>query len=228
LAVAELSRTNKELCEFAHIVAHDLKAPLRAIGTLADWISTDYADKFDEQGREQVRLLISRAQQMSALIDDVLQYSRLGQKGETKKQVDLNLIVSEVIAGISVPENIEIVVESELPCLACDRTQVLQVFQNLLSNAVKYMDKPQGKIQVACTERDDSWEFSVSDNGPGIEQQHFERIFKLFQTLAPREGVDSTGIGLSIVRKIAELNGGRTWVRSEVGKGSTFFFALPK
>jgi len=228
LAVAELSRTNKELCEFAHIVAHDLKAPLRAIGTLADWISTDYADKFDEQGREQVRLLISRAQQMSTLIDDVLQYSRLGQKGETRERADLSLIVSEIIAGIAVPDNIEIVVENELPCLTCDRTQVLQVFQNLLSNAVKYMDKPTGKIKVSCTERGDSWEFSVSDNGPGIEQRHFERIFKLFQTLAPREGVDSTGIGLSIVRKIAELNGGRTWVQSEVGKGSTFFFTLPK
>ncbi len=228
LAVAELSRTNKELCEFAHIVAHDLKAPLRAIGTLADWISTDYADKFDERGREQVHLLISRAQRMSALIDDVLQYSRLGQKGETNEGVNLNLVVAEVIAGITVPENIEIVVENELPCLICDRTQLLQVFQNLLSNAVKYMDKPEGKIIVACIEKDDSWEFSVSDNGPGIEQQHFERIFKLFQTLSPRQGVDSTGIGLSIVRKIAELNGGRTWVQSEVGKGSTFFFALPK
>jgi len=228
LAVAELSRTNKELCEFAHIVAHDLKAPLRAIGTLADWISTDYADKFDEQGKEQVRLLISRAQQMSALIDNVLQYSRLGQKGETIERVNLNLVVSEVIAGIEVPQNIEIVIENELPCLTCDRTQVIQLFQNLLSNAVKYMDKPEGLIRIACIEKEDFWEFSVSDNGPGIEQQHFERIFKLFQTLSPREGVDSTGIGLSIVRKIAELNGGKTWVQSEVDKGSTFFFTLPK
>jgi len=227
-AVAELSRANKELREFAHIVAHDLKTPLRAIGTLADWISTDYADKFDEQGKEQVRLLISRAKQMSALIDDVLQYSRLGQKGETKQRVNLNLVLSEVMAAIGAPENIEIIVENELPSLRCDRTQAIQIFQNLLSNAVKYMDKPRGQIKVGCLERDDSWEFSVSDNGPGIEQRHFERIFNLFQTLSPREGVDSTGIGLSIVKKIAELNSGRTWVQSEVGKGSTFFFTLPK
>ncbi|MFH1716134.1 MAG: CBS domain-containing protein [Planctomycetota bacterium] len=227
-AVAELSRANKELREFAYIVAHDLKTPLRAIGTLTDWISTDYADKFDEQGKEQVRLLISRAKQMSALIDDVLQYSRLGQKGETKQRVNLNLVLSEVMAAIGAPENIEIIVENELPSLRCDRTQAIQIFQNLLSNAVKYMDKPRGQIKVGCLERDDSWEFSVSDNGPGIEQRHFERIFKLFQTLSPREGVDSTGIGLSIVRKITELNSGRTWVQSEVGKGSTFFFTLPK
>jgi len=105
---------------------------------------------------------------------------------------------------------------------------MIQVFQNLLSNAVKYMDKPKGQIKVGCIEQDGFWRFSVSDNGPGIDEKYFEKIFNMFQTLSPQDGVESTGIGLSIVKKIAELNGGRVWVESEVGKASTFFFTLPK
>jgi PAS domain S-box-containing protein len=224
----KLTRTNDELKEFAYITAHDLKTPLRGIGTLANWISTDYADKFDEQGKEQVKLLTTKTKHMSALIDDILQYSRLGQSGQEKQQVDLNTVLSEVIAGIEPPENIEITIENELPALTCERTQIMQVFQNLLSNAIKYMDKPEGQIKVGCAEQSEFWEFSVSDNGPGIEQKHFERIFKIFQTLSPRKGVESTGIGLSIVKKITEMNGGRVWVESKPGAGSTFFFTLPK
>ncbi|MGB2862025.1 MAG: CBS domain-containing protein [Sedimentisphaerales bacterium] len=227
-AVRELSQANEELQEFAHITAHDLKTPLRAIGTLADWLSKDYADKFDEQGKEKVRLLVTRAVQMSALIDDILRYSRVGHDVTEKRRVDLNTVLSEVIAGIDPPENIEITVENELPVLICERTQILQVFQNLLSNAVKYMDKPRGQIKIGCVEQDSFWKFSVTDNGSGIEKRHYERIFKLFQTLSPCDGVENTGIGLSIVKKIVELNEGSVCVKSEVGKGSTFVFTLPK
>ncbi|MFC1795345.1 CBS domain-containing protein [Planctomycetota bacterium] len=227
-AVRELSQANKELQEFAHITAHDLKTPLRAIGTLADWLSTDYTDKFDEQGKEKIRMLVTRAVQMSALIDDILRYSRVGHNDTEKRRNDLNTVLSEVIAGIDLPENIEITVENELPVLMCERTQILQVFQNLLSNAVKYMDKPSGQITIGCDEQDDFWKFSVADNGAGIEKRHFERIFKLFQTLSPCDGIENTGIGLSIVKKIVELNGGSVSVESEVGKGSTFAFTLPK
>ncbi|MBN2594428.1 MAG: CBS domain-containing protein [Sedimentisphaerales bacterium] len=227
-AVRELSQANEELKEFAHVTAHDLKTPLRAIGTLADWLSKDYADKFDEQGKEKIRMLVKRSVQMSALIDDILRYSRVGHDIAKKEQVDFNTVLSEVIAGIAPPENIEITVEDELPVLMCDKTQILQVFQNLLSNAVKYMDKPNGQIKIGCLEQDAFWKFNVTDNGPGIEKKHFERIFKLFQTLSPGDGVESTGIGLSIVKKIVELNGGSVSVESEVGKGSTFIFTLPK
>ncbi len=225
--VWELRRANKELQEFAYITAHDLKTPLRGIGTLADWISTDYADKFDEQGKQQVRLLVEKAKQMSALIDGILQYSRLGHTSPEKRQVDLNTVLSEVIAGIDPPENIEIIIENELPVLMCEKTQIMQVFQNLLSNAVKYMDKPEGQVKVGCVEQDGFWKFSVADNGPGIDEKYFKKIFKIFQTLSPQDRVDSTGIGLSIVKKIVELNAGIVWVESEPGKGSTFFFTLP-
>jgi PAS domain S-box-containing protein len=224
----ELTRVNKELQEFAYITAHDLKTPLRAMGILADWISTDYADKFDDQGKEQVSLLTTRAKQMSALVDNILQFSRLGQNNQDTQRVDLNVVLSEVIAGIDPPENIEIATGSKLPRLVCERTHIIQVLQNLLSNAVKYMNKPGGQIAVDCVEEDDCWRFSVADNGPGIEEKHFERIFKIFQTLSPRDGVESTGIGLSIVKKLVELNRGRVWVESELGEGSTFYFTLPK
>jgi len=227
-AVRELSQANGELQEFAHITAHDLKTPLRAIGTLADWLSTDYADKFDEHGKEKVRLLVTRAVQMSALIDDILRYSRVGHDGMKKQRVDLNTVLSQVIAGLDPPENIEITVENELPVLMCERTQILQVFQNLLSNAVKYIDKPMGQIKIGFVELDSFWKFSVTDNGSGIEKRHYERIFKLFKTLSPCDGVENTGIGLSIVKKIVEQNGGSVCVKSEVGKGSTFVFTLPK
>jgi len=227
-ANVELTRTNKELQEFAYITAHDLKTPLRGIGTLAHWISTDYADKFDEQGREQVQLLVSRTKRMSALIDGILQYSRLGREEPQTQRVGLNTILSEVIAGIDPPDHIEIKAENEFPTLICDRAQVMQIFQNLIGNSVKYMDKARGQIRIGCVEQDDSWRFSVADNGPGIEQRHFKRIFQMFQTLAPRRDVESTGIGLAIVKKLVELNGGKVWVESTPGEGSTFFFTWPR
>jgi two-component system sensor kinase FixL len=227
-SVQELSRANKQLEEFAYMVAHDLKTPLRGIGTLADWLVMDYADKFDEAGKEQVRLLNKRAKQMSVLIDSIKQYSMLGQNIQKKKQVDLNDVISEVISIITPPENIEVIIEDKLPAIVCERTHIIQIFQNLLSNAVKYMDKPKGQIKVGYNEDDNFWKFSVVDNGPGIQQKYFEKIFKIFQTLSPRNGIESTGIGLSIVKKLVELNNGRVWVESEVGHGSTFFFTLSK
>ncbi len=224
----ELTRANKELQEFAYITAHDLKSPLRAIGTLADWISTDYADTFDEEGRKQVRLLVEKAEQMSALIDDILQYSRLGQEYQEKRQVDLNQLVSDMIEGIAPPDNIQISIKKDLPVLVCEKTQIVQIFQNLVSNAIKYMDKPEGHIEIDCVEQGGFWKFSVADNGPGIEEKYFDKIFMIFQTLAPRNGTESTGIGLSIVKKLVELNKGQVWIESTVGRGSTFFFTLPK
>ena len=227
-AVRELKQANEELQEFAHVTAHDLKTPLRAIGTLAGWLLKDYADKFDEQGKKKVGMLFTRARQMNALIDDILRYSRVGHDTTKKQRVDLNAVLSEVIAGIDPPENIEITVESEMPVLKCEKVHIIQIFQNLLSNAIKYMDKPSGQIKIGCAEQDAFWRFSVIDNGCGIERKHYERIFKLFQTLSPCDGVENTGIGLSIVKKIVELNDGSVSVESEVGKGSTFIFTLPK
>ena len=224
----EVKSVNKELKDFAYIVSHDLKAPLRGIKTLTDWLATDYADKLDKNGREQMNLLMNRVQRMHNLIDGVLKYSRVGRVKEEKVKVNLNDLVSEVIDMVAPPENIEITVENQLPVVECEQIRIMQVFQNLLSNAVKYMDKPQGQIRIGCVEEDCFWNFSVSDNGPGIGEKYFEKIFQMFQTLTPRDEFESTGIGLTVVKKIIEMYGGRILVESEVGNGTTFFFTLPK
>ncbi len=224
----QLENANNELKDFAYIVSHDLKAPLRGIKTLTDWIMTDYADKLDEDGKKQLDLLVSRVDRMHNLIDGILQYSRVGRIREKQVQVNLKELVTEAIEMISSPENIKIRVENELPTITCERTRIMQVFQNLLSNAVKYMDKPQGLIKVGCTEEKDCWKFGVTDNGPGIEEKFFGKIFQMFQTLAPRDEFESTGVGLTVVKKIVEMYGGKIWVESKVGEGSTFFFTLPK
>ncbi|MGZ3240537.1 MAG: sensor histidine kinase [Burkholderiaceae bacterium] len=224
----EISSANEELTSFAYVVSHDLKAPLRAIGSLANWLSTDYADKFDEEGKEHMRLLVNRVHRMGNLIDGILQYSRVGRVKESLVAVDLNKMVLEVIDLLAPPENMSIEVESHLPTIVAEPTRMQQVFQNLISNAIKYMDKPQGTIRISCADEGRHWRFSVADNGPGIEQRHFEKIFQLFQTLAPRDKVESTGVGLSLVKKIVEMYRGKIWVESTMGKGTTFWFTLPK
>jgi signal transduction histidine kinase len=226
--VKELESVNQELKDFAYIASHDLKAPLRAIKTLADWISTDYADKLDQDGQEQLKLLRQRVDRMHNLIDGILQYSRVGRVREKITEIELNKLLPEIIDMLAPPANIKIAVVTDLPTVKCEETRVAQVFQNLLSNAIKYMDKPEGLIKVGCDEDGEFWKFSVTDNGPGIEKQHWERIFKIFQTLAPRDEFESTGIGLTVVKKIVEMYSGKIWLESEVGKGTTFFWTFPK
>ncbi len=226
--VSELESANEELKSFAYVVSHDLKAPLRAIGSLADWIATDYGDKFDQAGKELLQLLTSRVRRMDGLIDGILQYSRVGRVRETRVPVDLEQLVHDVIDLLAPPPHVRITVDTPLPTVTADRTRMQQVFQNLLGNAIRYLDKPQGTIRVGCTAQPDGWRFSIADNGPGIEPRQFEKIFQLFQTLAPRDKVESTGVGLALTKKVVELYGGHIWVESAPGKGSTFFFTLPR
>jgi PAS domain S-box-containing protein len=224
----ELRGANEELANFAYVVSHDLKAPLRAIGSLADWLAADYADRFDQEGREHLRLLISRVHRMGRLIDGILAYSRIGRCAGEQRMVDLNAAVAEAIDLLGPPPSVRITVQPGLPTLAAEPTRIRQVFGNLVSNAIKYMDKPEGRVEVVCADAGAAWRFSVSDNGPGIEARHFERIFQLFQTLAPRDRVESTGVGLALVKKIVEMAGGQVWVESVPGRGSTFHFTYPK
>ncbi len=226
--VEKLTAANIELADFAHIAAHDLKAPLRAIGSLAGMIVEDYRDRLDEQGQKQLDLLIQRTKRMSELINGILRYSEVGRFSNEQEQVDLNQVVEEVISNIAPPENIEIKVENKLPIISSEKTRLLQLFQNLLSNAIKYMDKPQGLIKVGCVEENDFWKFYISDNGPGIEEKYHDKIFTIFQTLKRRDEEESTGIGLTMVKKIIKLYNGKIWVESKLGQGSTFFFTLPE
>ena len=224
----EIRRSNEELTNFAYVVSHDLKAPLRGIAVLADWLSVDYADKFDEAGKQQMQLLINRVRRMSGLIDGILQYSRVGRVKEAQVEIDLNRLVHDVIDLLAPPPHIKVKVDTELPSIVSEPIRIQQIFQNLLSNAIKYMDKPCGRVHVRCDSEHDYWRFSVSDNGAGIEERHFQRIFQLFQTLAPRDRVESTGVGLAIIKKIVEMYGGTVSVSSMPGEGSSFSFTLPK
>lgn len=223
-----LESANEELENFAYVVSHDLKAPLRAIGTLAGWIAEDQGKRLDAQGKEHLRLLIQRIERMDRLIDGILLYSRVGRAHGPLGEVDLHALVHEVLDLLAPPAQVTVSIEGNLPTVRAERTPMQQVFQNLISNAVKYMDKPAGEIRIGCRDEGAAWRFHVSDNGPGIESRHFERIFQLFQTLAPKDRTEGSGVGLALVKKIVEYYGGRIWVESQPGAGSTFFFTLPK
>ncbi len=226
-ASQDLEIANQELKDFAHIVSHDLKAPLRAASQLVGWLATDYGHLFDEDGRKHVDLLINRVGRMQNLIDSILHYSRLGLIRKQRKEVDLNKLVSEVVELVGPPANVSITIEDQLPHIVCEETRIHELFQNLLDNAIKYSDKPLGRIRIGCSREGSYWKFSVSDNGPGIDEKYHEKIFQIFQSLHSRDEIESSGIGLTIVKKIVELHGGRVWVESEKGSGATFYFTLP-
>ncbi len=223
----KLETMNEELKDFAHIVSHDLKAPLRAISSLSQWIVQDYGEQLDDDGKKQFDLLSGRVKKMENLIDGILQYSRASNGEDEREDVDLKLIVQEVADMLSPPKHIEVKIQDVLPTLNLAKTRIQQVFQNIMSNAIKYNDKERGLITIDCKKEENEWIFSIADNGPGIEQKHFDKVFQIFQTLDVKESYESTGIGLTIVKKTIELHGGKIWLESEMGKGTTFYFSIP-
>lgn len=226
--VAKVESINDELKDFAYIVSHDLKAPLRSIRSIAEWLSADYSDKLDEGGKEMLDLLGNRVMRMHNLIEGVLAYSRVGRVNEERSIVDLRRSLNEVVDILDIPDSISVSLPDELPRIYIGKTRIEQVFQNLIGNAVKYMDKPEGSVEVLCEETESEWKFCIQDNGPGIPEKHLERVFRIFQTVSREECFESTGVGLSIIKKIVENYGGRVWVESEVGAGSSFYFSLKK
>ncbi len=225
--LTEVATANQELKDFAYIISHDLKAPLRGISSIAGWLSQDYADMLGDEGKEMLQLMSGRVRRMSDLIDGVLQYSRLGHVREEKREINLNTLVLEIIDLLAAPVGIKIAIATDLPTIEAEQTRIQQVFQNLISNAIKYMDKPSGEIRIGHTLKDGFWEFYVSDTGIGIEDRYFDKVFQIFQTLYPPDQSDSTGVGLAIVKKVIEMYGGQIWVTSEINIGSTFWFTIP-
>ncbi|MBN1270884.1 MAG: histidine kinase [Candidatus Aminicenantes bacterium] len=224
----ELEIANNELKDFAYIVSHDLRAPLRGVSQITTWLSMDYSDSFDKEGKKLVDLLLGRVQRMDNLITGILEYSRAGRLKVSKENIDLDVMIKEIITSLVPPKNIQVKVQKPMPVVKADNVRILQVFQNLISNAIKYMDKPQGEVNIWSSDEKIHWKFGVTDNGPGIEKKDYEKVFKIFQTLEARDRKESTGVGLSLVKKIVERHGGKVWLESEVGKGTTFFFTLPK
>jgi Bacteriophytochrome (light-regulated signal transduction histidine kinase) len=226
-STGKLKAANQELQDFAYVVSHDLKAPLRGISTLAGWISTDHRDSLDEDGQEKLDLLIVRVRRMNDLIDGILKYSRVGRSREETIPVDCNALVAETVDLLAPGEKFTVAVQENLPTVTADRTKLGEVFQNLISNAIKYIDKPQGEIRVGCEPNGDGWKFHVADNGPGIDEKYHEKVFQIFQTLGPKDTPGSTGVGLAVVKKIVEQMGGEIWIESVAGEGSTFYFTIP-
>ena len=224
----ELEKVNQELKHFAYVVAHDLKSPLRGIGALAEWLNTDYKDKFDEKGKEMIMLLNTRVDRVHFLIEGILEYSTIGKEAQDKTMIDLNDLLPEIIDLLVPDESISISIQEGMPSVLCIRTQVIQLFQNLLSNAIKFMDKPKGQIDIRFEEKGNNWEFNIADNGPGIDKRYHEKIFQIFQTLKAKDEYESTGIGLAVVSKVLLNMGGKIWVESKLGKGTTFYFTISK
>ncbi|MEM6801616.1 MAG: ATP-binding protein [Bacteroidota bacterium] len=226
--LAELKEVNEELGRFAYIVSHDLKAPLRAIGSLADWLEADYLDKLDDQGQELVQLINGRVRRMHNLIEGVLSYSRVSRDKEEKSVIETRHLVEQIIYSLAPPDHIQIEVSQNLHSLYFERTRLTQVFQNLISNAITFMDKEEARVYVQSEETEDEIKFMVIDNGPGIEEAYFHKIFQIFQTLQARDSFETMGIGLAIVKKIVDRYNGKVEVASKKGEGSTFTISFPK
>ena len=240
-AAAELTRSNKELEQFAYVASHDLQEPLRMITSYTQLIARRYKEQLDDDAKEYMHFAVDGAMRMQKLIQGLLEYSRIGTRGKQFEQVDCNQILDDVKANLkmSINEAVAVVTHDTLPSLMGDPVQLTQLLQNLVGNALKFRGPAALEVHVSARRqiRPDAaalaataheWLFSVRDNGIGIEPQYFERIFVIFQRLHTQEQYPGTGIGLAICRKIVERHGGRIWLESKPAQGTTFYFALPE
>lgn len=222
----DLESSNEGLQEYAHIVSHDLKSPLRSISALVSWLEEDFGDKLGPAGLSQLNLLQDKIASMDQLITGILRYSSIGSEKARFEICPTLELIQQLKATIYWPEQIALRFNGTMPSIKADKTQLQQLFQNLLSNAISHMDKPKGQIEIGYNDLGDLHEFSVKDNGIGIPKAYKEKIFEIFETLESGKG--SSGIGLSIVKKIVQLHGGTIWVKSEYGAGATFYFTIKK
>jgi PAS domain S-box-containing protein len=221
----ELERSNADLEEFAYVASHDLKAPLRAISHLVEWISEDVEATASTETIDNLKLLRGRVVRLQSLLDGLLAYARIGKARVSYEQVDVNQVVRDVVAVLSPPPGFQVVCDGTLPLLRTHRTPILVVLQNLIANGIKHHDRDEGLITIAMKMVNGVAEFRVSDDGPGIEPRFHERIFVIFQTLSSRDELESSGIGLAIVKKRVEAHGGRIWVESAPpARGTTIVF----
>lgn len=226
--IRALEKSNKELDQFAYVVSHDLKAPLRGIANLSQWIEDDLAERMDDQTREHLKLLRGRVSRLENLIAGILAYARAGrERGETVR-IDTKDLVTECWELLAPPETANLEVKPPMPTVVTHRPRLQQVFMNLIGNAVKYNPGRDVAIDVGvAAHKGRYYEFFVKDNGVGIAPEFHEKVWGLFQTLERRDKIESTGIGLSIVRKIVESQGGTTRIESRLGEGATFYFTWP-
>lgn len=237
---AELASSNQELDDFAYIASHDLKEPLRGIHNYAGFLIEDHGDRLGDDGRAKLETVKRLAQRLEGLINSLLTFSRVGRVELAVQETDLNQILAEVLDSLAITlkeKGVEVRIPKRLPSLRCDQVRIAEVFRNLITNAIKYNDKPTKWVEIgACADgepvgsgkfRPGEAAFYVRDNGIGIQEKHLETVFQIFKRLHSRDRYgEGTGAGLTIVKKIVERHGGRIWVNSKTGEGSTFYFTL--
>ncbi|OIO33949.1 MAG: hypothetical protein AUJ70_02070 [Candidatus Omnitrophica bacterium CG1_02_40_15] len=226
-----LEDVNKELDDFTYIVSHDLKEPLRSIDAYSKFIIDDYKDKLSEEGRHYLERVRANTERMKKLIEDLLEISRLKKRGSTIEEVETAELITEVKMRLEYAikqKGVEIIIKGKLPKIFCDRIRLTEVFLNLISNAIKFNDKQKPVIEIGYDDQGDLHKFYIKDNGIGIKEEYFEKIFEIFQRLGKREDVEGTGAGLTIVKKIIQIHKGDIWVESKPGEGSVFYFTIPK
>lgn len=225
-----LKKSNEELENYTYAVSHDLKAPLRTIKSFGSFLLEDYEDKLDETGQDYLNRMVKASSHMDAMIEDLLVLSRVGRQFTEIEKVDLNKLLKEILADLeaTIKERSAEVVVDKLPTLSIHRVWKRQLFMNLISNALKFNESKKPKIEVLYGERDNDHLFKVRDNGIGIEEKYLDRIFNLFERAPTEKKYEGTGAGLAICKKIVEQHGGKIWVESTPGKGSTFLFNIPK
>ena len=224
---AELARSNEELDQFAYVASHDLKAPLRAIDSLATWIAEDAADRLPPESARHLGLLRQRAARMEGLLNGLLAYSRVGRKEAAPEPVETGALVRDVVATVAPPEGFDVRVEGPFPVVETARAPLALVLRNLVGNAIKHHDRADGRVTVSARARDGWAEFTVEDDGPGVPAEYRDRVFGLFQTLRPRDEVEGSGMGLAIVKKTVEGRGGRIALETAAGGGARFRFTWP-
>jgi len=224
----QLERSNKELDDFAYVASHDLRSPLQGINKLTSWVIEDNEGNLSDESQRHLDLLQSRISRLEGLLDDLLNYSRVGRVKNAIVEIDTKELVDSIFESLDRPESVQLETDTPLPTFQTFSAPLDLVFRNLLQNAIKHRDKDDLKITVRCVEKEDFYHFVVSDNGTGIDPKFHQKIFNIFETLKPRDEMEGSGIGLSIVQKAIKTVGGDIQIESQVGEGASFKFLWPK